>query len=462
MIGEVLSVYARIMLQFLAELYIFYALVMFRFNRSRLFAVKLVAGLACIAALAFGASFFYYYYGNTLFGRIVVYIVLFLASAAHVRGCFSESIKTVLFCCSLAYAAQNLVYKLFLILYCLGEQLRLFDGWGEMFSLFYRLMYYAFFAAAACATYFLLVKRQVKRLPEGNIDFRMLAISLFVLCITIILCSAEDVYFARLSDGRENRFDNYDLFVLRETGNIFSVVCCGVVLILMSHAIVERDLKREVEYLQYAVRQGEKQYEISKDTIDMINIKCHDIKYKVNSLLTRGGDVTQPLLDDLKESISIYDTRVETGNRILNVLLTEKSLYCEQNGINFSCMADGEKLSFMADGDLYCLFGNIIDNALEAVNKIPEKERRVINFVVKAKNDMLIVQEENYFCGGLDFKDGLPQTTKDDKNYHGFGMRSIRMIVNKYEGALSAYAKDGVYYLNIIFSLDKDKKLQNK
>mgnify|MGYP000110845584 FL=1 len=75
---------------------------------------------------------------------------------------------------------------------------------------------------------------------------------------------------------------------------------------------------------------------------------------------------------------------------------------------------------------------------------------------------MLIVQEENYFCGGLDFKDGLPQTTKDDKNYHGFGMRSIRMIVNKYEGALSAYAKDGVYYLNIIFSLDKDKKLQNK
>ncbi len=461
MISEVLSLYVRIILQFLAELYIFYALVLFRLSRSRLFAAKLFSGLFCVAALAFGASFFYYFYGGTLPGRIGVYIFLFLITTAHVRLCFSESYKTVLYCCSLAYAAQNLVYKLFLVLYCIGEQLRLFDGWGEMFALYYRLIYYAFFAAATAATYYVLLRRQVRRLPEGKIDFRMLAISLFVLCITVILCSAEDVYFSRFSEGRENRFDSYDIFVLRETGNIFSVLCCGVVLLLMSHAIVERDLKREVEYLQYAVRQSKKQYEISKDTIDMINIKCHDIKYKVNSLLS-GAQVAPPALDDLKESISIYDTRVETGNQILNVLLTEKSLYCEQNGIKFSCMADGEKLSFMSEGDLYCLFGNIIDNALEAVNKIPDKERRIINFVVKSKNDMLVVQEENYFSGGLEFKDGLPQTTKSDKNYHGFGMRSIRMIVNKYEGALTAYAKDDVYYLNIIFSPDKEKKLQNK
>ena len=122
-------------------------------------------------------------------------------------------------------------------------------------------------------------------------------------------------------------------------------------------------------------------------------------------------------------------------------------------------MADGAKLDFMADGDLYCLFGNIIDNALEAVNAIDERERRVVNFVVKSKNDMLVVQTENYFAGELTFKDGLPQTTKGDKNYHGFGMRSIRTIVNKYGGALSAKAEDGVFYLNIIFCPEKRKKV---
>lgn len=304
----------------------------------------------------------------------------------------------------------------------------------------------------------MLMRRQIKRLADNLINYRMMAISIFVLCITVILCSSEDVHFAALSTGGENRFDNYDMFILRQTGNVFSVVCCAAVMVLISKTMVERDLKREVEYLQHAVRQGQRQYEISKDTIDMINIKCHDIKYKVNSLLA-GGGVTEEALADLQQSIKIYDTRVATGNNILDVLLTEKNLYCEQNGITFSCMADGGALGFIEEGDLYCLFGNIIDNALEAVSAVPQRERKVINLVVKTKNDMLVVQQENYFEGELKFEGGLPQTTKSDKNYHGFGTRSIRMIVHKYGGAMTVRARDGVFYLSIIFSLD-GKKLQ--
>ena len=231
---------------------------------------------------------------------------------------------------------------------------------------------------------------------------------------------------------------------------------------LASHHLYERDLRQEVEYLQHAVRQAERQYEISKDTIDLINVKCHDIKYKLGALLSEGNKPASEAVEDLKSSISIYDTRISTGNKILDVILTEKSLYCEQNGINFSCMADGAKLSFMDDGDLYCLFGNIVDNALEAVGKLPERERRVVNLVVKEKNGVLTVQEENYFSGELKFVDGLPRTTKGDSDYHGFGTRSIRMIVNKYGGAFTAGAKDGVFSMTIVFVPDKDKKLQNK
>ena len=185
----------------------------------------------------------------------------------------------------------------------------------------------------------------------------------------------------------------------------------------------------------------------------MLRVKFGEKKVKLESLLSQATALSAEAAEDLKKSISIYDTRANTGNKILDVLLTEKSLYCEQNGITFSCMADGAKLDFMTEGDLYCLFGNIIDNAID------ERERRVVNFVVKSKNDMLVVQTENYFAGELVFKDGLPQTTKGDKNYHGFGMRSIRMIVNKYGGALSAKAENGVFYLNIIFSPEKRKKV---
>lgn len=450
---EVAYVYLKIIIQFLAELYVFYFLVTLKLNRSKYFIIKVISGLAVLAGVAFGVACFYYLYGTTVWGRILVYVFLFALTTVHVRVCFDENYKTVLFCCSMAYAAQNFVYKLFLIFWTAGEQLRIFDGWGASFDLYYRLTYYSFFIAATVAAYFLFIRRQNARLSNRQLNFGMMCLSIFVLCITVILCSFEDVYFGALSVGRENRFDVFEYFMLRQTGNVFSVVCCAIVLILISKTVDERDLKREVEYLQYAIRQGEKQYEISKDTIDLINVKCHDIKYKINALLASNEKSTEAMLDDINKSISIYDTKVATGNKILDVVLTEKSLYCEQNGITFSCMADGGKLSFMSDGDLYCLFGNMIDNALEAVNGIAEKERRIINIVIKCKNDILTVQEDNYFDGELKFEDGLPVTTKDDKNYHGFGMRSLRMIVKKYGGELSAYVTDGVFHLNIIFPL---------
>ncbi|MDE7167524.1 MAG: ATP-binding protein [Clostridia bacterium] len=454
--GEVVSVYLKIIIEFLAELYIFYGLVGFKLERSKYFILKLFLGLAAVLAVAFGVAYFYWLFGNTVWGRIIVYLFLFGITTLHFRLCFNENYKTVLFCCLLAYAAQNIVYKLFLILWCTGEQLGLFDSWGSLFELYYRLLYYTFFIAVTAGLYFLLIRRQSKRLSNSQINNRMLAIAFSVLLITVVLCSCEDIYFAELSELKENRYSVYEYFALRQTGNALSVVCCAVVLLLIVKSVEERDLKREVEYLQYTVRQSERQYEISKDTIDMINIKCHDIKYKLGSFVN-GGEYSASAVDDLRKSISIYDSKIETGNKILDVLFTEKSLYCEQNGISFSCMADGEKLAFISDGDLYCLFGNILDNALEAVNSISEKERRIINIVIKVKNGMLIIQEENYFDGQLDFKDGLPQTIKDDKNYHGFGMRSIKMIVHKYDGELTASVADDIFHLNIIFSLDAVK-----
>ena len=99
-----------------------------------------------------------------------------------------------------------------------------------------------------------------------------------------------------------------------------------------------------------------------------------------------------------------------------------------------------------------CLFGNLIDNALEAVKEIEEKERRIVNVSVKSKGNIVIVQEENYFIGERNFSDGLPLTTKRDKSSHGFGMRSMGMIVEKYGGELKAFTADGIFHLNIIFT----------
>ena len=449
------TAYFNIILEFLFEIYLFYALICFRLNKKEHFLLRGISGLLVVVAISFPVAGVYCLVGDIVWCRILIYLALFLLTTVHIRLCFDESYKTVIFCCSLSYAAQNLVYKVFLTVWCLGERVFDFDVWGESFGIYYRLIYFFSYLLLAAFVFFVFMRKSLKKTEGAKIDHRMLALSVGVLVITIVLCSIEDVYFATLKQGRETQYPSLEIYVLRQSGNIFSVLCCAIVIALILGSIEEQNLKREVEYLQHTIKQSALQYEISKDTIDLINVKCHDIKYKLSSALDSEKNLAPEIINDLNESISIYNSRIETGNRLLNVLLTEKSLYCEQNGILLSCMADGSKLSFIKDEDLYCLFGNIIDNALEAVKGIEEKERRIVNIVVKAKNDLLFVQEENYFNGELTFRDGLPVTSKANKDYHGFGMRSIRMIARKYEGELSTFVSDNIFHLNIVFPINQ-------
>lgn len=445
------QVYGYIIAEFLFEYFVYAALFLHKLGRRKYFYFRAVPAVVALFALGLPVALFYKAFGATLWGRILVYSILFALFTLLAWICFDESYLTVLFCCSMAYAAQNLAYKIYLIIWTAGEQLRLYDNWGNKFDLYYRLIYYSVFAVCAVVFWFVFIRRITAKLENRKLNYRMLVITVLVLGITVLLCSVEDLYFAELSVWRENRFDEYVYFVLRETGNAFSVVCCIIVLLLASKSIIENALLQELEYLKYTVRQGERQYQMSKDSIELINIKCHDIKYKLDALTAQGG-MTPEAVKELRDSIAIYDSKTETGNQLLNILITEKSLYCEQNGINLSCMIDGVKLDFMETGDLYCLVGNLIDNALEAVKEIEEKERRVINLMVKSKDNLLLVQEENYYNGTREFEDGLPLTTKKDKNSHGFGMRSLRMIVKKYGGELAAYVSDDIFHLNIIFS----------
>ena len=109
----------------------------------------------------------------------------------------------------------------------------------------------------------------------------------------------------------------------------------------------------------------------------------------------------------------------------------------------------------MKTSDIYSLFGNAIDNAIEAVCKIEDPARRIIGMTVKGSRGMITAHVENYFTGPLRFAQDLPVTTKADDRYHGFGTRSIRYIVNKYGGWVSMKAEGDIFNLNILLPVPK-------
>ena len=152
--------------------------------------------------------------------------------------------------------------------------------------------------------------------------------------------------------------------------------------------------------------------------------------------------------------MDIYDTAPRTHNAALDVVLVGKALGCHAQQITLTCMADGRRLGFIEDSDIYALFGNILDNAMDAVEKVEDPDHRLISLTVSVRDDLVLIEEENFFEGdSLDFEEGLPVTTKQERLYHGFGLRSIRTLTEKYGGDMQIEAKDGIFRLSILLPI---------
>ena len=152
----------------------------------------------------------------------------------------------------------------------------------------------------------------------------------------------------------------------------------------------------------------------------------------------------------MEQEIKCYEAQNKTGNRILDTILTATTIQCQSHGISLTCVADGKELEFMQPMDISALFGNALDNAIESVKKISDRQKRLIHVSVARQKNFLRIKVENCYEGDLEFENGMPKTTKQDKRYHGYGMKSIRKIVEKYNGSVTVNAEDGWFELRIL------------
>lgn len=116
-----------------------------------------------------------------------------------------------------------------------------------------------------------------------------------------------------------------------------------------------------------------------------------------------------------------------------------------------SCMADGRCLTFISSTHLYSLLSNAIENALEAVQAVNNDKKRTISISIGKVNGLTGIHVTNYFNDDLTISDHLPQTSKKDKDRHGFGIKSMRHIAEQYNGTLSFQTEDDIFYLHIYF-----------
>lgn len=245
--------------------------------------------------------------------------------------------------------------------------------------------------------------------------------------------------------------------VEQEIANIRTLVDLSGVVILYAYHIqlFELHTRRELDAIKNILQNQYVQYRQSRESIDVINRKYHDLKHQIAVLRAEEDPARRSaFLDQMEEEIQHYEAQNKTGNSVLDTVLTGKSLYCAKHKIKLTCVADGARLSFMDVMDICTLFGNALDNAIECELSIPDKEKRLIHLEVYAKKDFLVIRCENYCPAPPVFQDGLPMTTKADREYHGYGLKSMRYTAQKYGGTMTIQAKDEWFQLTLLFPLE--------
>ena len=217
---------------------------------------------------------------------------------------------------------------------------------------------------------------------------------------------------------------------------------------------LELQRAREVEAMSRLLRTQHAQYLESKQNIDVVNRKYHDLKHYITAIRAEGDPAAKAAyLNELEESIDGYGHQLDTGNTVLDTILTAKSSLCSSRGITLTCVADGTSLGFMDPMSLAALVGNALDNAIESVLTLPDDDRRLIQVAVYAKDSFLVMRFENYFEGTLEFTDRLPRTTKGDTLHHGYGLVSMRQVAQEHGGSLTVQAEDNWFVLSVLIPI---------
>ena len=238
-----------------------------------------------------------------------------------------------------------------------------------------------------------------------------------------------------------------DIFIIRTLVDL-----SGIAVLYAYHVQVkEIQIRFEKETLHNIMEMQYKNYQLSKENIDMVNRKYHDLKHQINLLKTQAyvGKSTS-YLEKMEREIRVYETQNKTGNQILDAVLTNKAMICQNKEIELKFIVDGGALSFMEDMDVSALFGNMLDNAIESAEKQREKQKRLIWLYVTKEKQFVRIRTENDCDEKIQFKNGMPVTTKKDRRLHGYGMKSIKSTVEKYHGSVVAAQENNWFELKIL------------
>lgn len=279
---------------------------------------------------------------------------------------------------------------------------------------------------------------------SGGIDKKsLLAISISFFIIEV-LAQTMTIAF------HEGEADWFNLYI-----ELAAIVVAMLFIILLVYIKSYLYLREQEQRDKQQIAQLKQQYAYYQDKLkdeERIRSIYHDMK---NHLLvlegSQGTEATRHMAQEIRSQIADYENYIHTGNDFLDILIRDKAEKARVKRIDFSAFIDFIGIDFIETLDISILFGNGIDNAIEASEKLPEEQRVILVKAGKVRDFVSILIKNN--CSDEAHMDGY--TTKADKFLHGFGISNMKKAAEKYGGTCTATQTNGTFLLKVLLPIPK-------
>ena len=276
-----------------------------------------------------------------------------------------------------------------------------------------------------------------------NFKYKVKVIDCVVISVVFSVCFSMQI-FGSYNILNLNRVPD----MIAVTGMVILTIIFLVVFLYSKNVLYLREQEQKDKMQIAQLQQQFAYYQEKLKDEEKVRSVYHDMK---NHLLVLQRQINSPetaeMVEKLQSQVAMYEDYEHTGNDILDIILKEKSETAREKHIALSVTADLNGVDFIEPLDVSIIFGNGLDNAIEASEKLPEEQRAILVKAGKIQNFFSVLIENNCLQDSRNTKN---RTTKADDFLHGFGISNMRKAVEKYDGQLTTKCENGKFTLKIL------------
>jgi len=220
--------------------------------------------------------------------------------------------------------------------------------------------------------------------------------------------------------------------------------------------------------LQLQIQEYNYQLQLNELEQQQVFALRHDMKTTINVLAgyVNNEDITKAreLLNEVNYKISDQQNISYTGIACIDSVINHRAVFARENNIKINYMANIEGDIYVDPEKLTYILGNLLDNAIEAIQLFPQPMslQSTIDLNIVLKMNILSIEIKNcYYCSPKLDKKGDYLSIKTDPKRHGFGMKAIKRILKELNGEITIEDHNDVFWVSL-YILNKNWRNKNE